>query len=208
MLAFLRPQPLKRAVLLTLLLINSQAFAGFEDGVDAFNRGDYVNAARHWRPLAESGDADAARNLGRLYHEGLGVGIDYLQARHWYSQAAAKCNASAQNNLGLLLQNGQGGEKDLVAAFRLFQKAAIQGLPEDADAMGNLANMYWIGEGTQPNVVESYKWLLLFRDHATDLKKRERVTALIARADSHVTPIQRTEALKRANRFVKVPCVR
>jgi TPR repeat protein len=46
------------------------AFATFEDGVDAFNRGDYAKAAKQWQPLASKGDSDAARNLAsRVRHQ-------------------------------------------------------------------------------------------------------------------------------------------
>jgi len=63
---------MKKVLLSLLLSLPLIAFATFEDGVDAFNRGDYSRAAREWQPLANAGDADAARNLGRLYQQGLG----------------------------------------------------------------------------------------------------------------------------------------
>ena len=50
------------------------AIAGpFEDGVVAYNRGDYATALRLWRPLAEQGDTKAQFNLGLMYKNGEGV---------------------------------------------------------------------------------------------------------------------------------------
>jgi hypothetical protein len=34
-------------------------------GIDAWQRGDYAQAVKAWRPLAEAGDVDAAFNHGQ-----------------------------------------------------------------------------------------------------------------------------------------------
>jgi hypothetical protein len=189
-----------------LILYPLVTFATFEDGVDAFNRGDYTRAAREWQPLANAGDADAARNLARLYHQGLGVNLDYYKARQWYRLAASKCNATAQNNLGLLMLNGQGGEKDPVGAFRLFEKAALQGLHSDSDAMGNLAGMYFTGTGTQPNVVEAYKWYLLYAEYTTDIKNKQKLLTIMPQIEKSLTITQKVEALRRVSSFQRIRC--
>ncbi len=183
------------------------ALAGFEEGVDAFNRGNYSLAFEHWQPLASSGDADAARNVGRLFHEGLGVKQDFGKARYYYGMAAAKCNATAQNNLGLMLLNGQGGAKDPVGAFRLFEKAAKQGLHSDADAMGNLAGMYLTGAGTQQNVIEAYKWYVLYAEYTTDVNNRRKLQTLLPQVESTLTQQQKIEAIRRARLFQKTRCI-
>jgi TolA-binding protein len=45
----------------------------FENGVAAYERGDYATAMRLWRPLADRGNGDAQYNLGVMYDKGLGV---------------------------------------------------------------------------------------------------------------------------------------
>ncbi len=62
----------------------------FEDGLDAYNVGDYVTAWWLWRPLAGQGDAAAQYGLGVMYERGQGVRQDYVQAHMWYSLAAAR----------------------------------------------------------------------------------------------------------------------
>lgn len=198
---------MKKVLLSLFISFPLIAFATFEDGVDAFNRGDYSRAAREWQPLANSGDSDAARNLARLYQQGLGVKTDLIKARQLYRLAAAKCNATAQNNLGLMLLNGHGGEKDLVGAFRLFEKAAMQGLHADADAMGNLAGMYFTGAGTQTNVIEAYKWYVLYGEYTTDVKNKQQLLSLLPQVEKSLTPTQKAEAIKRANSFQKTRCI-
>jgi TPR repeat protein len=184
----------------------SVAKSDFEAGVDAYTRGDFYTAEKEWRPLAAAGDADAARNLGRLYHLGHGVTQDFKMARYWYEIAARKCNATAQNNLGLLLQDGLGGEKDAPGAYRLFLMAARQGLFAHADAMSNLGRLYLLGDGTQTNIVEAYKWFLLHNEYTIDLKNRETIKAILPAIESLLTPTQKAEALRRAAQFRPQPC--
>jgi uncharacterized protein len=76
-------------------------------GIDAWQRGDYVNAVAIWRPLADAGDADASFNLGQAYRLGRGVLVDLATAQVWLERAAQQDHPDAQTTLGLLLfQNG------------------------------------------------------------------------------------------------------
>jgi len=74
-------------VLLTLLISTSlavTAFGGqFEDGIAAYERGDYATAFILMKPLAEKGDAKAQHNLGVMYDYGRGVPQDYTKALKW-----------------------------------------------------------------------------------------------------------------------------
>jgi len=42
-----------------LVVLAAPAWAGWDEGVAAYDRGDYATAFREWKPLAEQGDADA-----------------------------------------------------------------------------------------------------------------------------------------------------
>ncbi len=52
--------------------LTAPAWAGFDEGMAAYQRGDYATAIREWRPLAEQGHAEAQYNLGLMYDIGLG----------------------------------------------------------------------------------------------------------------------------------------
>ena len=54
-----------------------------EDGVSAFERGDYTAALWLWRPLAEKGNATAQYLIGHMYDSGLGVPQNYAMAVKW-----------------------------------------------------------------------------------------------------------------------------
>jgi cell division septation protein DedD len=94
-------------------------------GIEAWQRADYAAAVAIWRPLAETGDADAAFNLGQAYRLGRGVPTNLGAAQTWFERAANKGHVDAQATLGLLLfQNGNQPE-----GLKWLKAAAEQGEP-------------------------------------------------------------------------------
>jgi TPR repeat protein len=76
------------------------AFAGpWEDGMAAYNRGDYMPAIRLFRPLAEQGNAKAQHLIGVMYHKGEGVTRNDVRAFAWFSMAAAHGDSDAKAKL-------------------------------------------------------------------------------------------------------------
>jgi TPR repeat protein len=71
----------------------------WEDGMAAYNRGDYVPAIRLFRPLAEQGNAKAQNVLGVMYRRGEGVARNSVRAFMWFSRAAARGDARAKAEL-------------------------------------------------------------------------------------------------------------
>ena len=91
-----------------LLTLPGLALADVNDGVAAWERGDYETAVAEWRGPAGQGDADAQFNLGQAYRLGRGVEQNTRQAEVYYAKAAAQGHLKAADNLGLLLfQNGR-----------------------------------------------------------------------------------------------------
>jgi TPR repeat protein len=88
-------------VLLAAQLVGTDAvFAGpWEDGMAAYNRGDYVPASRVFRTLAEQGNAKAQNVLGVMFRKGEGVPKNPVRARMWFSFAAARGDAKAKAEL-------------------------------------------------------------------------------------------------------------
>ena len=71
----------------------------WEDGMAAYNRGDYVPAIWLFRPLAERGHAKAQSLVGSMYHRGQGVARNSARAFLWFSRAAARGDATAKARL-------------------------------------------------------------------------------------------------------------
>ena len=114
--------------------LTAPAWAGFDEGMAAYNRGDYATAIREWRPLAKQGVADAQYNLGVMYVEGLGVPQNYAKAVGWWRKAAEQGHATAQYNLGVAYHNGEGVPQNYAQAHMWHNLAASRFPPgEDSD---------------------------------------------------------------------------
>jgi hypothetical protein len=78
----------------------SGALAGpWEDGMAAYNRGDYAPAIGLFRPLARAGNAKAQAVIGGMYRKGQGVAKNSARAFMWLSLASARGDASARAEL-------------------------------------------------------------------------------------------------------------
>ena len=76
------------------------AVAGpWEDGMAAYNRGDYLPAIRLFRPLAEQGNARAQTVLGVMFRKGEGVPKNAVRARMWFGLAAKSGDVGAKAGL-------------------------------------------------------------------------------------------------------------
>jgi TPR repeat protein len=76
------------------------AVAGpWEDGMAAYNRGDYVPAIKVFRAMAAQGDAKAQSLLGAMYRRGQGVAHSPVHAFLWLSRAASRGDSRAKTEL-------------------------------------------------------------------------------------------------------------
>jgi TPR repeat protein len=88
------------AGLIVQLLGTPAAFAGpWEDGMAAYNRGDYAPAIRVFRTLAEQGNAKAQNVLGVMFRKGEGVPKNPVRAHMLFSFAAKRGEAGASAEL-------------------------------------------------------------------------------------------------------------
>ena len=115
-------------IVMALILTGCDGAGPYEDGLAAYERGDYATALRLWRPLAEQGNAGAQHILGLMYDSGQGVPQDLAEAVKWYRLAAEQGYGSAQLNLATMYARGDGVPPDYVQAHMWFNLAA-SGLP-------------------------------------------------------------------------------
>lgn len=178
-----------RAALTAVLVLAAGApLAGqLEDALAAYQSGDWTNAIRLLRPLAEHGSDTAQYNLGTIYQKGQGVPQDYVEARKWFRLAADQGNANAQASLGFLYHYGFGmGRNNYPLALAWYGFAADQG---NAFAQYNLGLMYARGEGVPQDYVQAYMWLTL-----SAARGRQDAVKLQAQAADMMTPTQIAEA--------------
>lgn len=130
-----------------------------EDGIAAYDKGDYATALSLLRPLADQGVASAQYSLGLMYANGQGVPNNLSEAANWWRLAGAGGNVLAQFNLCFMYANGQQGvPQDFSEAAKWCQLAAAQGDSRAADFLGR---MYYDGHGLPQDYVEAAKWYRL-----------------------------------------------
>jgi len=113
-----------------VLVLTPPAWADFQAGLEAADRGDYHTAVKEFQLSAERGDVKARYNLGVMYQLGLGVPQDDQEAVRWYRLAAEQGDASAQFKLGVMYDKGKGVLKDYVLAHMWMNLAAAKGVKE------------------------------------------------------------------------------
>ena len=142
-----------------ILFLSTQLLAcserDWDEGVEAYKRGDYVVALVKWRPLAEQGRNNAQYWLGQMYYKGHGVSQDDKEAANWYRKAAQQGYVPAQYNLGSLYHTGPGVAQDYKEAMKWFRKAAEQGSDK---SKYRLDAMYAQGQGLTQDNNEAVNW--------------------------------------------------
>jgi uncharacterized protein len=120
---------MRRLSLFPILLIFTvlTALADFQAGLNAYQKGDYVGAAKEWRPEAEEGDPNAQYNLGLLFLDGHGVPQNPTEAANWFRRAAEQDYTQAQHNLGAMYGTGLGVKRDFVQAYKWLNICAAKG---------------------------------------------------------------------------------
>jgi len=101
--------------------------ADFAAGLTAYQKGDYVTAAKEWRPLADEGDAPTQYNLALLYVDGHGVAQDYAEAVKWFKRSADQGYTEAQHDLGAMYGAGKGVKRDYMEAYKWMNICAAKG---------------------------------------------------------------------------------
>lgn len=151
----------------------------FQKGVDSFLIGRYDLCDNYWLPLAREGDPMASRNMGILFHKGLGVRKDIEEAELYYIIAAEAGVASAQLTLGLMYLKGNELPRDLGKAYKYLRAATDSG---DETAQYNLGLMHEYGIGTPKNKDQAWR---LYNEAA---RGGHRLAALKIGGASHNTP--------------------
>ncbi len=148
-------------LLFTFFVFPSPTNAGFEEGRDAYNKGDYVIAAKEFRELANPGIVEESDESKSII-EGIWDGFTWPFRWAWEGisggAGSKKGYAPAQLYLGMMYALGQGVPKDYSEALKWFSLAAEQG---DAQAQYVLGSMYFEGRGVPQVYSEAFKWFSL-----------------------------------------------
>ena len=94
-----RPQKAYSLVVLLALNLTTDAWADYETGIAAYERGDYAAAAAEMKILADQNDPQAQTFLGNLYADGVGVPQNWEIAVQLYQKAAIQGHKPAEHIL-------------------------------------------------------------------------------------------------------------
>ena len=178
------------AVVGALLFSAGSAWADFDDGVAAYERGDYATALQEWLPLGEQGDKRAQFQLGEMYAVGKGVSQDYAEAFKWFSMSSEPGHAVAQHWLGTLYMNGMGVPKNDAEAVKWFLEAAEQGFVQ---SQHNLGYMYANGLSVPQDRVKAYMWALILKRNPGFDDPANALAASLDTLEDQMTPAQIAE---------------
>ncbi len=131
---------------------------------------DYIEAAKWFELAADQGSEGAIITLAGMYHNGLGVDLDFEKAMDLYHDGSD--NSTAQFNIGLMYRRGEGVDIDLDDAAEWIERAAEQG---HAMAQYEIGQMYHTGEGVRPDTVRAHMWVDLATETAAGVEFESRV---------------------------------
>lgn len=88
----------------------------FELGLLAAKMGNFAEAIKLWKPLAEQGESHAQYNLGLIYEQEVGF-QNFKEAFYWYKKSAIQGVLEAQYRLGFAYSVGQGVDDNPLAGL-------------------------------------------------------------------------------------------
>lgn len=125
----------------------------------------YDEAVKWFTLAAQSGDAPAMLELGRIYRDAPLPSIrNENMAVNWFLKSAQQCYEPAYLELGAVYEQPNSTLENAREAIHWFELAAMQGSTE---AQIQLAKLFARGgRGVQPNYVNALKWLLVVKKGA------------------------------------------
>ncbi len=171
--------------------LTAPAFAGLDDGLAAYDRGDYATAYRELGPAAAGGAPAAQYALGRMYFSGEGVSRDSAEGLKWLRKAAMAGVGLAQYQLGACYEWGIGVTQDTGEAARWYRMAADRGVPV---AQYRLGLLYMNGVGVTRDLVAAHLWLNLAASRLPPGEPRNAVAKLRESVGANMTAAQIADA--------------
>jgi len=194
----------------------------YEDGFNAFRRGDTSTALKLLTPLATQGQVESQTMIGLIYHDGNGVNQNYAEAAKWLRRAANQKDRTAAASLGFMYLEGRGVPQDTEEAGKLIGLAAALGEQRaqgfvgamyrenkdyveavnwlrsassqgEAPAQRILGEMYRDGQGFRQDSIEAYRWFSIAAANGDDPAKTFR-----KELEGKLTSAQLVEAKRKA----------
>jgi uncharacterized protein len=177
------------AIIFLMMLFPVTVMADYQEGRDAFDRGDYSTAVKEFKILAKKNDPRGQYALAVMYDIGEGVSQNSKEAVKYYRLAAEQGFANAQNNLGVAYDQGEGVDTDYKEAMKWYLLAAERG---NRDAPNNIGVLHMIGFGVPRNFSKAHTWFIIAGASDSEAIRNKNFV------ERKLTPDQLGESKKRA----------
>ncbi len=176
---------------LIMIAATTPALADLDDGLAAYDRGDFATAYRELAPSAAGGAPAAQYAMARMYLSGEGVSRDSAEGLKWLRKAALARVGLAQYQLGACHEWGIALTQDYSEAARWYRMAADRGVPA---AQYRLGLFYLNGVGAARDLVAAHMWLNLATSRLPPGELRNAVATLRESVAANMTASQIAEA--------------
>lgn len=131
----------------------------FVAAADAFQNGNYVDAAIRFRNLAENRNATAQYNYAMLVYKGVGAPSDFEEAWYWsWIARLAGIEKAVELTDQIAGELGEEHEASLLGRLRsTYEDDALKG---DANALSSMS-IFLFEAQTDPDLAECYVWALV-----------------------------------------------
>ena len=180
-------------LLFTFSVFPARTKADFEEGRQAYNKGDYVIAAEEFRNLADPRivrESDNSKSVIEGIWDGFIGFLPWAWEKISGSARSRNGHAPAQLYLGMMYALGRGVPQDYAEAFKWFSLAAEQG---NAQAQYALGSMYYEGRGVPQVYSEAFKWFSVAAEQGDAAAQNSLASMYI---DGKAVPQDYAEALK------------
>ena len=156
--------------------------------------------------LAKNGDVGAIYELGKIYYNGTGVGVDFEKARGYFEVAAEKGSEGSNYFLGKIYYNGNGVATNHLKAKEYFEKSAKA---DNIFSKYYLGKLYYWGDGVEKNdgKAEEYKCSVLkqplYSNQEAGLEEFYSIPDFEAKTKDYVGELQNKVLLEYKNLFGK-----
>ena len=184
----------KLFIVFLFVMFASCSGSRYQKAQDAFHRGDYDEAVKGFKLLAEEGDPRGQYGLAIMHDLGEGVPQSSKKAMDYYRAAAKQGFADAQNNLGVMYDQGEGIDNNYKEALKWYKLAAENG---NKDAPNNIGVLYMTGQGTSRDFAMAHKWFTVAGSRDVEAKSNKKFV------EKRLTPKQIEESKKFAEEWKK-----
>ena len=130
----------------------------FEQGREAYDKGDYLTAFRILHPLSVRGELESMLVMAFMFEMGQGVPQNYIRACELYYSASRHNDVRAEFKMGVMHYHGFGTPIEYITARTFFTTAAEKG---HAGAQYYLGLLYENGQKVDKIPTEAHKWFNL-----------------------------------------------